>query len=110
MNKHEVEMSVVWNGELDRKGFCPSLLGERVSKPAGFWTEPPRLYNKKAEFWQTRIPKGKESTLKEALRQSDEDEPTSWLDKAPEDGDDSGIVGPDNIAETEEEGGSDEKS
>ena len=117
MRSHESECvwEIVWSGELDKLGLCPSLLGERVSKPAGFWTEPPRLYNKKAEFWQTRIPKGQEATLKEALRQSDEPDESihphqiSWLDNLLEDGDDLEMVGPIDIHELEN-GGSDGKS
>lgn len=46
------EFIIVWNGAMDREGSCPSLTGTRETKKTGFWTPPPRLYNKKSEYWK----------------------------------------------------------
>ena len=59
------DLEVVWNGTLDREGTAPSLVAERTTKVVGLWVGPKRIYNKKADFWQTRIPIAKKQSTEE---------------------------------------------
>lgn len=40
-----VEFEVVWDGG---EGLVP----DRITKNLNFWTAPPRLYNKKSDYWK----------------------------------------------------------
>ena len=77
----EPELEVVWSGTLDRAGTVPCLVPDRITKTTGFWTAPPRIYNKKSAYWTTPRPKVDKA---ENEAQDEQNEATFLRDGSPD--------------------------